>query len=159
MQKERIREYTLKVSQANATELIVITYDIILDDIAAAKKAYEEGDTEALRKELKHAQRFVSELISALDFSYALSVNLLRLYEYVQKLLVGCEIGGRIQGLETAEEVITGLRSAFAQISSKDNDGAVMRNTQQVYAGLTYGKGVLNEAAIDPDSARRGFLA
>ena len=51
------------------------------------------------------------------------------------------------------------MRSAFAQISNKDNDGAVMRNTQQVYAGLTYGKGVLNEAAIDPDSARRGFLA
>ena len=34
-----------------------------------------------------------------------------------------------------------------------------MRNAQQLYAGLTYGKGSLNETFIDPNSKSRGFIA
>ena len=34
-----------------------------------------------------------------------------------------------------------------------------MSNTQQVYAGLTYGRGSLNEMYVDPNQASRGFRA
>jgi flagellar protein FliS len=34
-----------------------------------------------------------------------------------------------------------------------------MKNTGQLYAGLTYGKGVLNETYVDPNQQNRGFLA
>ena len=35
------------------------------------------------------------------------------------------------------------------------NSGAVMGNAQEVYAGLTYGKGTLNESTIS--QSNRGF--
>ena len=35
-----------------------------------------------------------------------------------------------------------------------------MENTQQIYAGITYGKGLsLDETLINPDSENRGFRA
>jgi len=35
----------------------------------------------------------------------------------------------------------------------------VMQNSQKLTAGLTYGKGRLNEICVDPNEAKRGFLA
>lgn len=34
-----------------------------------------------------------------------------------------------------------------------------MQNTQQVYAGLTYGRGTLNEVFMNPNEYARGFKA
>ena len=47
MTKEQIQTYTLRVSQASGCELIVILYDIILEDVEAAKAAKASGDIEA----------------------------------------------------------------------------------------------------------------
>ena len=64
---------------------------------------------------------------------------------------------GKDKGLDSAESVIGKLSSAFHEIASQDDSEAVMENTQQIVAGLTYGKGTLNEA--DMSAGNRGFLA
>jgi flagellar protein FliS len=56
--------------------------------------------------------------------------------------------------LESCERVVRGLMSSFQEVAKQDDSGPVMENTQQVYAGLTYGKGSLNEVALNTD---RGF--
>ena len=129
MDRELAQDFTRRVTQASRTELVVITYEIILEDFRSAKTAFEKKDRELYEKELKHALRFLNELIGALDFSIA------------------------------AASVIETLRRAFKEISLLDHSGPVMQNTQQLYAGLTYGKGTLNEAYIDPNEVNRGFLA
>ena len=175
MDKEKQKDFARRVSQANRTQLVAITYDIILENIRCAKACLNDGDVqsfqaeqnttgknsekkEEFRAELKSAQRFLGELMRSLDFKYPLSLNLLKLYEYVKVILVSSEISGENRGLDSAENVLSKLGSAFHEISLKDNSGAVMENAQQIVAGLTYGKGTLNEADMTAGS-NRGFLA
>ena len=35
-------------------------------------------------------------------------------------------------------------------MAKQDFEGPIMQNTQQIYAGLTYGKGYFNESYMDP---------
>ena len=40
MNREEIKAFTLRVTEANSCDLIVILYDVVLCDIKNAKKAY-----------------------------------------------------------------------------------------------------------------------
>ena len=168
MKKERIQEFATRVTQGSKTDLIVIMYDIILEDIAEArriiaeepqKKSFGTPVREAYRKELLHAARFVSELMGALDYRYRLSYELRSLYVYAHKCLTEAAFSGETKKLSDVEDMMTGLKSAFVKVAKEDTSGPVMQNSQKLTAGLTYGKGRLNEICVDPNETKRGFLA
>lgn len=159
MKKDLQRIFARRISQANRTELLVITYDMLLEELHEAAELLDMGDTEQFRHEMKLAQRFLGELMSTLDYRYSVSVRLLSLYEYVQRILVRCDVRATTDGLENAGRVIAGLREAYAAIGTLDSSEPVMANTQSVYAGLTYGRGILNELSMDPILSTRGYLA
>ena len=134
-------------------------YDIILEDIKAAKGALQEQSKENFLHELKHARRILNELMGALDYTYPISYRLMSLYIFLNKQLVDA---GREQDekmLDDAADILGTLREGFSSISALDYSGPLMQNTQQVYAGLTYGRGTLNETCIDPSQQSRGFMA
>lgn len=168
MKKERIQEFATRVTQGTKTDLIVIMYDIILEDIAEArrvlgdesqKKSFGSPEREEYRKELLHAARFVSELMGALDYRYRLSYELRSLYVYAHKCLTEAAFSGETKKLSDVEDMMAGLKSAFVKVAEEDTSGPVMQNSQKLTAGLTYGKGRLNEICVDPYEAKRGFLA
>lgn len=159
MEREQIQDFTRRVTQASRTELVVITYDILLEDIRTAKEAFEKNELERYEKDLKHVVRFINELMAALDLSIPISRDLLSLYSFINKTVIYAWFHKSPDKLDSVSSVIRKLRSAFAEISKQDKSGPVMKNTQQLYAGLTYGKGTLNEAYIDPNEGKRGFLA
>ncbi len=159
MNKEKQRDFTMRITQANRTQLLVVTYDILLEEIDEAEKYFEAGNTEEYRRSAKSAQRFVAELMSTLDYQYPISAELLRLYEYVQRVLIRSDVGGKPDRLDSARNVIKGLRNAFVKVAESDDSAPLMENTQSVFAGLTYGKAKLNETDLDPNAANRGFLA
>ncbi|MCR5330182.1 MAG: flagellar protein FliS [Lachnospiraceae bacterium] len=159
MDKEKQRDFTMRITQANRTELLVITYDILLEEIDEAGRNFKAGDITEYVRSMKSAQRFVAELMSTLDYKYPVSAQLLRLYEYVQRVLIKGEMAKKPENLDSARNVITGLRNAFAKVAQTDDSAPLMENTQSVFAGLTYGKGSLNETDLDPNATNRGFLA
>ena len=161
MKKERIQEFAARVTQGSKTDLIVIMYDIILEDIAEARRigAYGTKVKEEYKKELLHAARFVSELMAALDFRYRLSYELRNLYVYAHKCLTEAAFSGEMKKLSDVEDMMNGLKTAFAKVAEEDTSGPVMQNSQKLTAGLTYGRGRLNEICVDPNDAKRGFLA
>lgn len=159
MRKDKQKEFARRIAQANRTELLVVTYDIILEEIHGALEAFVEQDMTEYRHSLKQAQRFLSELMSTLDFRYEPAVRLMSIYEYVQRILVRSDARGDDAGLAHAIHIISRLREAYNQIADQDTRGTVMQNAQTVFAGLTYGRGSLNETNIDPNGASRGFLA
>ena len=55
-------------------------------------------------------------------------------------------------------EIFEKLLIGYKKVSEEDTSGPVMKNTQQVYAGLTYGRGTLNEMYVNGNEARRGFM-
>ncbi len=159
MTKEEIKDFTLRISSANSVDLIVILYDVILTDIKNAGCAHEAGDFEEYRKSIHHATCFIHELTDCLDFSIELSMNLATLYSYCARMLSQAAAGNNPEHLAKVKDVIEPLRRSFSQISALDPSGPLMKNTQSVYAGLTYGKGYLNETFVDPRDYNRGFMA
>lgn len=159
MNKEMIQAFTARVTQASRSELIVILYEMALTEIAEAKKAYKAGDLATFDKELKKSQKYVNELIVALDYNYTISYDLLSLYLYVNKRIITAIIRRKPDTLDSAESVLKKLMVGFEGVSKADKSGPLMRNTQQLYAGLTYGRGKLNEIDIDPNNGNRGFIA
>ncbi len=159
MTQDQIQTYTLRVSQASPCELVVIMYDIILDDVKNAREAKNAGNEKQYQDDLIHAGKFVNELMDALDFSQSISFRLMSLYIYVNKMLVKARINKKWDSLNDVELVIEKLRAGFDGIKGQDTNGPVMQNVQQVYAGLTYGKGTLNETYFNAQDYNRGFKA
>lgn len=157
MDSERTKGYTARISQANRSELVVIIYELMLDSIGTAREAFAEKDLETADVELKRAQGLLQEMRGSLDFQYEISASLVSLYRYVNEQLVRSIVRRRNVNLDSCERVLKGLMGSFAEVAKQDTSGPVMKNAQQVYAGLTYGKGNLNEVAVDGGHTGRGF--
>lgn len=159
MKKELVQEFSMRITQASRTELIVIMYEIILSDIASAREAFGAEDTKTYEKELSHAGRFVNELMSALDYSIGLSYQLMSLYIFANRELTVARVQKQPELLEGVADIFEKLLAGYRKVSEEDTSGPVMKNTQQVYAGLTYGRGTLNEMYVNVNEAKRGFMA
>ena len=159
MNNEDLKTFTTRITQANGSELVVIVYEIIMKDIESAKEAFDAQDHIKFTRDVNHAVKFVNELINTLDFGYPISYDLMQLYLYCNKQLIQSTLKNEIEPLESASKVLTSLLKGFIEVAKQDVREPLMSNTQQVYAGLTYGKGSLNEMYVDPNQATRGFRA
>ena len=158
MTRELKQQYTLRITRANKTELIVILYDMILSYIEEAKEAFEKEERAAFRDAIRKIRGCNQELIASLNLEYEPAMNLLSLYLYVNRELVHADVRKDLQALEHVSMVISGLKEAYEVLAKQDHSGPVMQNTQAVYAGLTYGKDDLTENMTD-QGTNRGFLA
>ena len=69
-------------------------------------------------------------------------------------------VSGKKEEIEAARKVMEKLGKSFREVAKTDDSEPVMENTQRVYAGITYGKGLdLDETLMNPDSVSRGFRA
>ncbi len=153
MTKERIQQFTLRVTQANSTDLVVILYEMLLEYIEEAKEASFRGDNIALAEDVRKARNVLNELLESLDMRYEPAVNLRKLYFYCLRKLVHAQ-AGKEGALDEICKVIIPLRDAYAQIAPSNENGPVMGNSQTVYAGLTYGRNDLTENMADQGSNR-----
>lgn len=158
MTKERISDYTLKITNASPTGIVVILYDLAIEYISEAKKCFENCDHDGASKACTNAGRVLGDLISSLDFSYGISFQLFRIYEFISKQVSMAVIKNDAKVLDDCVRLLTSLRGSFEELSQRDESGPAMSNTQTVYAGLTYGKGTLNEST-SYSSDNRGFQA
>ncbi len=160
MKAESVKIFTRRITSANKSEIIVIIYDIIEENLALAKKALAEGDRETYRNEIKQAISFVKELLVSLDMNYEVSKNLASLYIYVSRCLNFALVSGKKEEIEAAEKVLRKLGDSFREVAKTDESKPVMENTQRVYAGITYGRGLdLDETLVAPAMESRGFRA
>ena len=140
MTKEQINEYTLRISQANRSQIVVILYDMAIQYIDDAKEAIKNGDHECLKICCGNAGRVVSDLIGALDDSYELAVALRQCYIYIQSQISMAVIKNSQEMLMIAEKMLKKLKESFEKVAQEDNTKPLMSNTESVYAGFTYGK-------------------
>lgn len=150
-------DFTRRLSQCNKGEMIVIMYEIEFAYLDDAKKAKEQSDHKAYKCAIQNAQNVLEELAKALDHSYAISKNLYGLYVYCRNLLAKAMYQNKIAPILEAENILSRLYSSFQEAAKQDNSGPLMRNTQQIYAGMTYGKTKLNENDMNFNS-QRGFF-
>ena len=150
------QEFTRRLSQCNNGEMIVIMYEIVFAYMDEARVAYNEGAYEEYKAAVKKAQGAIDTLIHALNFKYDVAKNLHQLYVYSKNCLAKAIYQNKTDGIEETERILKRLYSAFCEAAKSDTSGPLMRNTQQVYAGMTYGRATLNENCIDDN--HRGFF-
>ena len=146
MTREEIQGFTAKISQCNRTELVVISYDIMKVYIRDAKKALAAEDEKLFIWNIKKAKSMLEELMNALDFNYPqVTNNLMSLYLFIQSRFNKCIFKKQDVNLDVVVRIVDKLQAGFAEVAKEDTSGPVMENTATIYAGITYGKGTLNE--------------
>lgn len=158
MTDELKKEFTLKITQANATELIVILYDMILVYIKEAGDFWESDNKEGYFQSLRKIRNCIGELMESLNLEYEIARNMYSLYVFFLKEIVRAEI--KQEGyayLESIKPMIESLRNAYNQVSLENKSGPLMQNAQTVYAGLTYGRKDVNVNL--EQLSNRGFRA
>lgn len=156
MTDEQKKEYTLKISQANRSEIIVLIFEMADIYLSEAIKSVDAGNEKLLKASCDHASACIEHLLDALDFSYKLAFPLMRVYMYCNKEVILAGVKRDPEGLITVRRLLIKLKEAFEEVARKDDSKSVMQNSQTVYAGLTYGKKSLNEN-LEDEGARRGY--
>lgn len=156
MQKEQIQEFTTKITLSNRTGLTVVTYEILFAYLADAKIALKEARFEEYKQAIRQAQKCISELMVTLNFSYELAAELYRIYSYGKELLAKALYKRSEAEITECETLLKMLYASFVEVAKTDDSAPLMQNTQQVYAGYTYGRNDVNSSSDENPS--RGFF-
>ena len=120
--------------------------------------AFEAGDKEGYTENCHASMQCMTHLMNALDDSYELADPLMSLYAYMNReISMACARYDTKRLLLVCRQ-LSELAAAFKEVAKADASRPVMENSQTVFAGLTYGKGHLNENLSDQGS-NRGFQA
>ncbi len=158
MRDDLKKEFVRRITQANPVSMITVLYDMTLVYLGDAGKAYENGEEKGFVQEIHRAQDCLMELCNSLNMKYEPAPVLYELYLYMHRELAGAVITNSAEPLKQPESILRRLRDAYMELEKTGSFEPVMDNTQQIYAGLTYGKHSLVESVTDP-SGNRGFLA
>ncbi len=159
MTEEKIQSYTSRITQGNRSEIIGVMYEIFFSYIDDAKEALTgEKDYTKATEALRRAGQVTEHLKNALDFKYAISAELYRIYDFVEREIAKAMYLGDPESLDEIVDVMRPVSEAFAEVAKQDTSSKVMKNTQEVVAGYTYGRNEVNEAMMG-DGGSRGYLA
>lgn len=149
MTKECKQQFTLRISQANKTEMIVILYEMTLQYIEDAMQEQEAGNRKEYVEALHRVRGCIKELMNSLDLKYEPAPSLLQLYIYCNRELVLADVRNQTAPLYHVQRIIEKLHAAYTELAKQDESEPVMQNSQTVYAGFTYGKNCLSEDVAD----------
>lgn len=106
------------VTTASPAQLVVMLYDRLLKDLAAADAGLGANDIAATHNALVHAQEIVRELNASLDVSVWKEGESLRaLYEWVLEELMNANFDKDAQRVANAREVLQPLRDTWAEVA------------------------------------------
>ena len=140
MTKELKQEYTLRISQANSTQLVVIIYEMLLEYLKEGREALSFNELENFHDSIRRATGCIRELTGSINNNANISGNLFSLYVFCIRELAKADLHHTVEELYSVELVIRKLHDAYKEATKDDMSSPIMNNTQLVYAGLTYGK-------------------
>lgn len=156
MTDEKKREYTLRITQAGPKGLTILLYEITECYLQEAEEAFARKEPEQFRDAVHKAQKCLTVCRSSLDRTQPLSAVLLPLYVNLHAMLSRALTRKRVTEVQETAQMIAQLREAYEQTGDSGEEEPLMEHTQQVYAGLTYGRHCLVENVADT-TPNRGY--
>ena len=101
----------------------------------------------------------ITELMGSLDLQYEISYYLRQLYIYAYQELCQGIANRNPEQFDHASRIFEKILPSFQEVAKQDDSEAVMENVQTIYAGLTYGRGTLNETIATGVEPNRGYEA
>ena len=154
MKKEKKQEFTLRISKANKTQLVVILYDMVLEYLKDSLESLEKEDYKEFKWNIERAKDCIDELLNSLHLEYEIAGILRGLYFFYKRELSTAAITGNKEKVLPVMEMIQELKESYEKVSMEDTSAPIMENTQTIYAGLTYGKDSLNVSLSDQGTNR-----
>ncbi|WP_113672799.1 flagellar export chaperone FliS [Vallitalea guaymasensis] len=158
MVEDTVKTYQNKIINANREQLLIITYELFMSEIDKSIEAINNEDEDTFNQCMTKVHKLHRELTDTLDMSYEISRYLLSLYIYMNKKLIEASIQFNIEPLTEVKKLANILLDGFKEAAKGQNSKLLIKNSQKLYAGLTYGKGTLNETIIN-EVESRGFKA
>ncbi len=138
MTSEKKQEYTRRITEANPTGIVAITYEIAKGYYEDAVIAFKAGDRDTYRLEITKGNKCIEELIMSLDPSYAISIYLLRIYNYILECARKASFLYDISELAEPMDILAKIGGTFEEIAPQDKRSAGVQGGAEVYDGLTY---------------------
>jgi flagellar protein FliS len=110
---------------ASKPKLLIMLYDGAIRFVKAGIEGITQKDLEKANNNLCKAQAIINELISALDYTYPISNDLLRVYEYMQHRLIEANVYKKVPQAQEVLEYLMDLREAWVEASKSQGLGAV----------------------------------
>lgn len=159
MNDTMVRDFQNKIVNASQADLLLINYEMLFVTIDEAIAAIDTDNVIDFNKTMGQANRLLRELTDNLDFKHDIAKELMAIYIFVSKQLIDAAIAFNKEPILSAKNVLNTLYTGWVEARAKDGGQKPMvTNGQKVYAGLTYGKGTLNEMVYDGVGSR-GFKA
>ncbi|MBE7898979.1 flagellar export chaperone FliS [Paenibacillus polymyxa] len=102
---------------ASKPKLLIMLYDGAIRFTRAGIDGILDKDFGKANYNLCKSQAIIHELISALNFDYPISQDLLRIYEYMLHCLIESNVHKDVSKAREVEEHLTDLREAWVEIS------------------------------------------
>lgn len=146
-------DYALRISNASRLQLVIINFELIIDYLNEAKENRENEKVFSFN--IQKSRDFLREMKLSLNMEYDISYKFLALYNYIERLIARFLFSKSDKTADEALELLNGLLNSWKQVK-EDDSSPVMQNTQQMYAGLTYGRGGKLNEYVDIQ-VNRGF--
>ncbi len=145
MTKEDINAFSKRIAQSNKTQLVVVTYEIIINYLESSLAALEQENEDEFVDDLQRAKRFIDDLAVSLKFENEIAYDLMSLYSFADRCIMKSIVKKDSYHIGVVRDVMKKLGESFEKISEEDDSEAVMKNSMPIYAGITYGKNSVNE--------------
>lgn len=156
MTNEQKQEFTLRISQANRSELVVILYEMLDIYLNDAKDDLKNSKDEEFHDSIRRCMGCVRELTASINPESKVSGELLSLNVFAMRELASADRHHSQKELDEVGRIMHKLKDAVKKSAKLDSSSSIMRNSQSVYAGLTYGKDSL---VVNVNSAQdRGYI-
>ena len=156
MKKEKKQEFTLRIAQANKTQMVVILYDMVLVYLQDSLEAFDKKDYKEYKWNIERAKECIDELLNSLHMEYEIAGILKGLYFFYKRELTTAAVQQKKEKVLPVMQMLQELKESYEQVSAQDTSAPIMENAQAVYAGLTYGKTSLHVDLSD-QGTHRGF--
>jgi flagellar protein FliS len=155
MDSIKIKDFQNRIVNANKKELLLINYELIFLAIDEGVAAIDKKDMAEFERHILRARQLLRELTDTLDFKFDISKALISLYIFVNGQLIKGTVSHKKEPVLVAKKILNNLYQGWQEIKDDGNE-PIIENGQKVYAGLTYGKGQLNET-VELNAQSRGY--
>ncbi len=153
-----------RIANANEAQLVAILHEGLMSTAKSGIEHIEKGNKTELNSSVNKIREILAELLATTEGDSEIAGNLRSIYVYLNKLATEAEIQQDKAKLEEAIKVVTPIYEAWQELGEKEvteNDDSQTTSTPaktpSIVAGMTYGKGELNDYVInDEDRWEKG---
>lgn len=148
MTKEQMNAYKMRITQAGIGEFCVIMFEMEIQWIEEALSAYETDNREVFVSCVTKAQSVQVELMNIMNVENDAGYDVYSIFAFINKELIRAKLKGQPLELARCKGMLEKLHHSFIEVAKTDDGGALIKGSEKVYAGLTYGATGLVESSV-----------